>query len=90
MIVDVVRNDLGRVCEIGSVHVPDLMAVETHPTVHIVIRTIVASERGLTIGTGGAIVAGSDPDEELEEMLLKARALIEAIGGRLVGAEQPA
>jgi para-aminobenzoate synthetase len=49
----------------------------------IVIRTLVASCRGLQIGTGGAIVAASDPDAEYEEMLLKARAVLAAVGGTL-------
>jgi para-aminobenzoate synthetase len=49
----------------------------------VVIRTLVASGDGLTIGAGGAIVAGSDPQAELDEMLLKARPLLETVGGVL-------
>jgi para-aminobenzoate synthetase len=50
---------------------------------NVVIRTLVAAPDGLTIGAGGAIVAGSVPDDELHEMQLKARALLQAVGGTL-------
>ena len=149
-IVDLLRNDLGIVCEYGTIEVPQLMEVETYETVHqlvsvvrgrlreeveapeciracfppgsmtgapkvrtmeiidelegeargvysgaigylglsggcdlsVAIRTIVIDGASTSIGAGGAIVLQSDPEEEYEEMLLKARAPMRALAGK--------
>lgn len=55
MIVDLLRNDLGRSCEIGSVRVPELFSLESYPNVHHLVSSI-----------SGKLAAGRDPLDLLE------------------------
>lgn len=45
MIVDLARNDLGRVCEYGTVHVPALFALEAHPGMYHLVSTVAGTLR---------------------------------------------
>jgi aminodeoxychorismate synthase component I len=147
MIVDLMRNDIGKVAQVGTVAVPELFAIESYATVHqlvstvtaeleascsawdavisafpggsmtgapkirameiireleagtrgaysgclgflgadgsaelaMTIRTIVFEGESATIGVGGGITIDSDPQAELEETQLKAKALLAAL-----------
>jgi para-aminobenzoate synthetase component 1 len=148
MIVDLQRNDLGRICEVGTVKVTEPRSIEAHPTVFhgvatvegilrpgvglvdvlratfpcgsvtgcpkiramqvidelepvrrgpycgvigwagpggamefsVAIRTMVVKDGVAHVPVGGGIVADSDPAAEYEETLVKARAMLAALG----------
>ena len=50
MIVDLMRNDLSRICAVGTVNVPSLLAVETFAHVHQLVSTITGQ---LAVGRDG-------------------------------------
>ncbi|HEY9899404.1 MAG TPA: aminodeoxychorismate synthase component I [Pantanalinema sp.] len=59
MIVDLERNDLGRVCRLGSVEVSERFALEAHPTVWHMVSTV---EGRLAPGQGvGSLLAATFP-----------------------------
>ncbi len=60
MIVDLARNDLGRCCTFGSVHVPELCSVEEHPGLAHLVSTVRASRRP-GVGPGELIRATFPP-----------------------------
>jgi para-aminobenzoate synthetase component 1 len=60
MIVDLARNDLGRVCEYGSIHVPGLFDLEQHPGLWHLVSTV-RGRRRAECGLGGLIRAMFPP-----------------------------
>jgi len=48
MLIDLERNDLGRVCEPGSVHVDEFMALETYQHVHHIVSSVTGKLRSGT------------------------------------------
>ena len=49
----------------------------------VAIRTMVIHQQTAVFNVGGGIVIDSDPETEYEETLLKAKALLNAFGGKL-------
>jgi len=62
MIVDLLRNDLGRTCRIGSVRVPELFRLESYPNVHHLVSSVtgeLAADRDALDLIGGSFPGGS-------------------------------
>jgi para-aminobenzoate synthetase component 1 len=60
MIVDLARNDLGRVCTPGTISVPALCAVEAHPGLHHLVSTVRGKLRD-DVGVGALVRATFPP-----------------------------
>ena len=56
MLLDLERNDMGRVCEYGSVYVNEIMTIETYPYVHHIVSNIKGNLRK-EIGIKGIVKA---------------------------------
>lgn len=78
MIVDLVRNDLGRVCEFGSVNVPSLLAVEPHPGLFHLVSTVTGTLRS-GLGWADAIGATFPPGSVTGAPKIAAMASIERL-----------
>lgn len=73
MIVDLLRNDIGRVCQPGSVKVPTLFEIESFPAVHHLVSTVVGKlspefqvEDLLRVGFPGGSITGAPKIRSME------------------------
>uniref|UniRef100_M4BFC6 aminodeoxychorismate synthase n=1 Tax=Hyaloperonospora arabidopsidis (strain Emoy2) TaxID=559515 RepID=M4BFC6_HYAAE len=61
------------------------LSIDGSCDLNMIIRTAIVTPTKVTLGAGGAIVALSDSEKEYDEMLLKAQALVAAIGAYATG-----
>ncbi len=78
MIVDLMRNDLGRVCVLGSVRVPELFTIEQHATVHQMTSTIEGELRA-DVSSVEAIGAGFPPGSMTGAPKVEAMKLLQSL-----------
>lgn len=84
MIVDLMRNDIGRVSEVGSVSVPSLLAVESYPHVHQLVSTV-RGQLAAGLGTMDVVEACFPAGSMTGAPKLRATQLLEQIEQRARG-----
>jgi para-aminobenzoate synthetase component 1 len=78
MIVDLMRNDLGRVCEPGTVSVPRGRRIESHPTVHHGVGEVTGTLRS-EVGPAALLRAAFPPGSVTGAPKIRAMQIIEAL-----------